>query len=99
MWPDRRRQTLHCPKRLSSSCDLKSWVTVRAKQACHLHCPAEGPAKDGTTVILEGGFRFTGTWVDDQKQGYGILEQPVAWQMAVSSALLWLKSDKACQIE
>eukprot|EP00439_Symbiodinium_sp_Y106_P023764 s2596_g2.t3 len=31
---------------------------------------------DGTTVILEGGFRFTGTWVDDQKQGYGILEQP-----------------------
>ncbi|CAE7663088.1 Lancl2, partial [Symbiodinium microadriaticum] len=40
---------------------------------------------DGSTVILEGGFRFTGTWVDDQKQGYGILEQPVAWQMAVSS--------------
>ncbi|CAE7775301.1 PIP5K5 [Symbiodinium sp. CCMP2592] len=37
---------------------------------------AESLEEDGTTVILEGGFRFTGTWVDDQKQGYGILEQP-----------------------
>ena len=48
---------------------------------------AVSSSKDGSTVILEGGFRFTGTWANGQKQGFGILEQP-APRLNVPTCLL-----------